>query len=74
MFDLKESIADHGLSWSVFEIKVIFLEFHEKALYTRRALGDRFVKDRFEGLMIIDNGKITSVKVLMKPFDSKDNR
>ena len=41
-----ESVGDHhGLSWSVFEIKVIFLEFHEKALYTRRALDDRFVKD-----------------------------
>ena len=40
----------------------------------RRALGYRFVKDKFEGLMIIDNGKMASAKVLMKPFDSKDNR
>lgn len=55
-------------------IKVAFLELHKEALYARRALADGLVEDRFEGFMVVDNCKLASIKVLVKPFDSKDDR
>ena len=54
--------------------KSYFLELHKEPLYGRRAIADGLVEDRFEGLMVVDNCRLASKKVLVKPFDSKDDR
>ena len=53
--------------------KSYFWSFMKKRLIRGRHWVIGFVKDGFKRLMTIDDGKMTSVKVLMKPLDSKDN-